>query len=115
MTNERNLLNAPDLSLIVPCHNEAGNVRLFFETAYACFDEAGINLELVFIDDGSADDTMSVLRSIVEEQRESAPSWSSDSVATSARKAACTPVCRRCAGEPWVSSMPICNKTPLWR
>lgn len=62
-------MNAPDLSLIVPCHNEAGNVRLFFETAYACFDEAGINLELVFIDDGSADDTMSVLRSIVEEQR----------------------------------------------
>lgn len=62
-------MNAPDLSLIVPCHNEAGNVRLFFETAHTCFKEAGISLELVFIDDGSTDGTMGVLRSIVEEQR----------------------------------------------
>lgn len=58
-----------DLSLIVPCYNEERNIRPFFEAACAAFDETGIVFEAVFIDDGSSDNTMSVLRELVEEQQ----------------------------------------------
>lgn len=58
-----------DLSLIVPCHNEQDNVELFYKTAEATFEKAHISLELVFINDGSSDDTLARLENIVEEAR----------------------------------------------
>lgn len=56
-----------DLSFVVPCYNEADNVRLFEKRAFACFDEAGISLEIVFVNDGSKDATGELLRGIVAE------------------------------------------------
>lgn len=58
-----------DLTLIVPCHNEQDNVQLFYTTAEKTFLDAGITLELVFINDGSTDDTLNRLRKIVEDAR----------------------------------------------
>ncbi len=54
-------LKTPDLTLIVPCYNEAGNIPCFYRSATSVFREANVSLELVFIDDGSADDTLSAL------------------------------------------------------
>ena len=59
-----------DFSLIVPCYNEAGNVPAFFATATACFDAAGMSYELVFVDDGSTDDTAKTLQRAVEAYRD---------------------------------------------
>lgn len=58
-----------DLSLIVPCYNEAANLPTFFASATACFDATEYDYELVFVNDGSSDETMSVLSRAVESYR----------------------------------------------
>ena len=45
------------LSLIVPAYNEQDNVRPFFDRAVSAFEDSGINLQIVFVDDGSKDRT----------------------------------------------------------
>lgn len=55
----------PDLTLIVPCHNEESNIPVFFESASVCLNKAGISWELVFINDGSTDSTMQQLKALV--------------------------------------------------
>lgn len=58
-----------DFSLIVPCYNEAQNVRTFFATATECLDAADMAYELVFVDDGSSDGTMAVVRAEIDTYR----------------------------------------------
>ncbi len=53
-----------DLSLIIPCYNEEGNVNKFFEEAQKAFAPSGISLEYVFINDGSTDKTGERLREL---------------------------------------------------
>ena len=52
------------LSLVVPCYNEEGNVRLFHDTAAAVFDNEGYEYEMVFVNDGSKDSTLARLREL---------------------------------------------------
>ena len=56
------------LSLVVPCYNEEGNVKLFAEKARE--NLADIDYEIVFINDGSKDNTISELKKIKEERKE---------------------------------------------
>jgi phenylacetate-coenzyme A ligase PaaK-like adenylate-forming protein/glycosyltransferase involved in cell wall biosynthesis len=53
-----------DLSVIVPCFNEEANVRLLAQRVLTAAADADIAAELVFVDDGSTDDTRSVIESI---------------------------------------------------
>ena len=53
-----------DLSLIIPCYNEEGNVERFFEEAEKTFSESPIKYEYVFIDDGSTDSTAEKLKGL---------------------------------------------------
>lgn len=50
-----------DLSLIIPCYNEEGNVKRFFEESEKAFADSGVRLEYVFVNDGSTDGTGSAL------------------------------------------------------
>ena len=52
------------LSLVIPCYNEEGNVKRFYDAALAAFSKEELDLELVFIDDGSRDSTFSELREL---------------------------------------------------
>lgn len=52
------------LSLVVPCYNEEGNVRLFHDTAAAVFDHEGYEYEMVFVNDGSKDSTLARLKEL---------------------------------------------------
>lgn len=49
----------PALSLVVPCRNEAENIPIFMERVLACMEtpDAPPTCELIFVDDGSTDDT----------------------------------------------------------
>ncbi|MCR5207351.1 MAG: glycosyltransferase family 2 protein [Eubacterium sp.] len=46
-----------DLSLIIPCYNEEGNVRKLFDETQKAFDNTGVRLEYIYINDGSTDKT----------------------------------------------------------
>ncbi len=57
------------LSLIVPCYNEAENVLAFQNATIDAFEGCGYDYEIVYIDDGSRDETILQLRSIYQKQR----------------------------------------------
>lgn len=50
------------LSFIVPCYNEEGNIPLFFERMKDVFRNETIKYELIFVNDGSKDATLHVLK-----------------------------------------------------
>jgi len=55
------------LSVIVPCYNEEGNVKRFYEeTVRALGDELMRDTELIFVNDGSRDATLAHLHEIYE-------------------------------------------------
>ncbi len=57
------------LSIIVPCYNEEESVPLFYAEAdkqTAFFRENGVELEFIFVDDGSRDKTVEVVKKLRE-------------------------------------------------
>ncbi len=52
----------PFISLVVPVYNEAHSIDLFLAAAVPTMDETGCDYELVFVNDGSRDATLEVLR-----------------------------------------------------
>ncbi len=55
-----------DVSVLVPAKDEAQNLPLFMELAAATFAAHSARYEVIVIDDGSSDDTWSVLQSLQE-------------------------------------------------
>jgi glycosyltransferase involved in cell wall biosynthesis len=59
-----------DLSLIIPVYNEAQNLPILYDSVQQTL-KANKNIwEVIFIDDGSTDDSFDVLRSLVEKDPE---------------------------------------------
>ena len=58
------------LSLIVPCFNEEGNVGRFFEETNRAFSGKIDNYEFVFINDGSKDNTYLKLKELYENNKD---------------------------------------------
>ena len=56
------------LSLVVPCYNEAENVRPFQEATIEAFKDWGYDLEIIYVDDGSKDATLHNLKKLHSEQ-----------------------------------------------
>lgn len=54
------------LSLVVPCFNEEENVQLFFDETQRAFEDVVGNYEIVFVNDGSTDNTRKNLKVIYE-------------------------------------------------
>lgn len=57
---------ALDLSLVVPTLNEEEAVPVFLATIRPILDELGLSYEIIFIDDGSADETAAVILAEIE-------------------------------------------------
>jgi len=57
------------LSLIVPCYNEAENVRPFLSAVLSAFEGCGYRYEVIFIDDGSKDATLHNLKKLHKAQQ----------------------------------------------
>ena len=49
------------LTIIVPCYNEAKNINVFYDRVNCVLNEIGIENEMLFVDDGSSDDTVKLL------------------------------------------------------
>ena len=52
------------LSLIVPCYNEQEVLLLFYSTVCKILDEINRSYEILFIDDGSSDDTLMLIKGV---------------------------------------------------
>lgn len=58
------------LSIVVPCYNEEGNVELFYEEVQKVFKGKKIKYEIVFVNDGSSDNTLDRLTNIVDQKKQ---------------------------------------------
>lgn len=54
----------PELSVVIPIHNEAPNLRELYDEFVSVLGEWGRPFELVLVDDGSTDDSFSILAAL---------------------------------------------------
>lgn len=55
-----------DISIVVPCYNEEKNVELFYNETTKLFDSTNYSYEIIFVNDGSSDNTYNKLKEITE-------------------------------------------------
>ena len=56
------------LSLVVPCYNEEENIAAFQQAVIDAFRDCGYSYEIIFVDDGSSDKTLSQLEAAYHRQ-----------------------------------------------
>ena len=58
--------NTKEISLIIPCYNEQESLPAFFEEVTKVLTEMACTYELLFVDDGSSDRTLEILKEMAE-------------------------------------------------
>jgi glycosyltransferase involved in cell wall biosynthesis len=58
--------NSPTISIVCPCYNEERVIGIFLETITPILKKTTLNYEIIFINDGSRDSTLSVIMSAKE-------------------------------------------------
>lgn len=61
----------PELSIIVPCYNEENSIHIFIDEVNKKLINVCSDYELIFIDDGSSDNTLETIKKIKMEKRQS--------------------------------------------
>ena len=86
-------MNAPEISLVIPCHNEQENLQPLLSAIHAAMDPLDLNYEIVITDDCSTDNSWAVLKQLAATEPglriqrfkfncgESAASWAGRSAA----------------------------------
>ena len=64
------------ISIVVPCYNEEASIPYFYKEIKDVFKEMHVNLELIFVDDGSKDDTLNVIKKLTSDKNVSYISFS---------------------------------------
>lgn len=64
-----NLIMQKKLSLVVPCYNEEKNISLFYQECEKVFNTQKIAIELVFVNDGSKDNTIGELKKLIDTKK----------------------------------------------
>jgi glycosyltransferase involved in cell wall biosynthesis len=59
-------MHEPQISLVIPVYNEEENLPILFEEIQKSLDASGRSWEAVFIDDGSRDGSLAVLRKLFQ-------------------------------------------------
>ena len=54
------------ISVIVPCYNEQESIRLFYQEMCKVSDEMENEFEYIFVNDGSADDTLEIMKELAD-------------------------------------------------
>jgi len=57
-------MTTPELSVVIPCHNEAENLRPLLAALHSAIDPLALDYEVVITDDGSSDDSWHVLQEL---------------------------------------------------
>ncbi len=58
----------PDLGVVVPAYNESENLRTLTRALVDVLERASVDFEILFVDDGSTDDTARVIRALADEE-----------------------------------------------
>ena len=58
------------VSIIVPCYNEEESIPLFYKEIKKVFSKINYKLELIFVEDGSKDKTLELIRELSKEDKE---------------------------------------------
>ena len=58
-----------DISLVIPCYNEEKNVSLFYKECSCIFNKKKLNVQYIFINDGSRDETFNEIRILASENK----------------------------------------------
>ena len=58
------------LSIITPCYNEAQVLPIFYDALTKQLQEMEVIPEIVFVDDGSRDETLSIMKQLAKDNRE---------------------------------------------
>ena len=59
------IMMAPELSLAIPCYNEEESIGETAPALVHAFEEAGVELELILVDNGSTDNTSQVIDQLI--------------------------------------------------
>lgn len=59
----------PDYSVIVPCYNESEVIPVFHERLKAVMNQIGRSWEVVYVNDGSKDQTLSIIKTLAEQDQ----------------------------------------------
>lgn len=54
----------PEISIVVPAHNEEGNLRFLFDKISETLTRVSLDAEIIFVDDGSRDKTWEEIKSL---------------------------------------------------
>ena len=58
------------LSIVTPCYNEAPVLPIFYDTLAKQLQDMAVIPEIVFVDDGSRDDTLSIIKQLAKNHKE---------------------------------------------
>jgi undecaprenyl-phosphate 4-deoxy-4-formamido-L-arabinose transferase len=61
-------MNAPEVSVVIPVYNEEQTLPLLFARLYPALDKLGVRYEILFINDGSRDRSVALLRQQYEQR-----------------------------------------------
>jgi polyisoprenyl-phosphate glycosyltransferase len=59
-----------DLSIIIPIYNEAGNIQVLFERLSNVVRDMNVNVEYVFVNDGSRDNSIDLIKGLAKTNSE---------------------------------------------
>ena len=76
----------PELSLVIPIHNESPNIRPLYDELMQVLGASGRRFEVIVIDDGSTDDSFAQLAALQSEAKEGAARETTRLTATGVRK-----------------------------
>ena len=54
------------VSVVIPCYNEEGNISKFYKSIESVINKSNYKFELIFVDDGSTDNTLCELNKVLK-------------------------------------------------
>src|SRR3982751_4234732 len=62
-------MKTPDITLVIPCHNEQDNLQPLLSEIHATVDPLDLDFEVVITDDCSTDNSWSILKQVSADDR----------------------------------------------
>lgn len=63
-------LNLPYLSIVIPVYNEEDNIEILYREIRDCVDKLEMAYEIIFVNDGSSDNTIEILKAVKASERQ---------------------------------------------